>query len=235
MSRFYAGLDLGQTNDYSCLVAIEKQWDAEAKHLRYDLRHLERFPLKTPYPVIVSRVTEMMNTPPLNTAGSLVVDQTGCGRPVVDMFKPKLGHRLKPVTITGGDTETETEGGWRVPKRDLVSVVQVLLQQKRLRFAPGLPEVETLINELLQFQVKISLETAHDSYGAWREGTHDDMVLALALVCWHEERHPNLMEGIGFIPGVGVSRGSAHRRPESGLVRSHQALADLINTDRPRW
>ena len=33
-------------------------------------------------------------------------------------------------------------------------------------------------------RLKINLETAHDSYGAWREGTHDDLVLAVALALW---------------------------------------------------
>jgi hypothetical protein len=29
---------------------------------------------------------------------------------------------------------------------------------------------------------------AHDIYGAWREGAHDDLVLATALACWYGER-----------------------------------------------
>jgi hypothetical protein len=68
-----------------------------------------------------------------------------------------------------------------VPKRELVSVAQVALQTGRLKIAASLAEAATLTNELMNFKVKISLETAHDSYGAWREGTHDDLVLALAL------------------------------------------------------
>jgi hypothetical protein len=36
--------------------------------------------------------------------------------------------------------------------------------------------------------MKISLTTGHDSYGAWREGTHDDLVLALACSLWAGER-----------------------------------------------
>ena len=39
--------------------------------------------------------------------------------------------------------------------------------------------------ELLGFRVKIDPTTAHDSYAAWREGAHDDLVLALALAVWH--------------------------------------------------
>ncbi|MEJ7861626.1 MAG: hypothetical protein WKF90_08310 [Pyrinomonadaceae bacterium] len=27
-------------------------------------------------------------------------------------------------------------------------------------------------------------DSAHDTYGAWREGTHDDLVLAAALALW---------------------------------------------------
>jgi len=44
-----------------------------------------------------------------------------------------------------------------------------------------------LTRELLNFQVKIN-DLAHDSYGAWREGTHDDLVLAVALACWAAEQ-----------------------------------------------
>ena len=29
---------------------------------------------------------------------------------------------------------------------------------------------------------------AHDIYGAWREGQHDDLVLATALAVWFGER-----------------------------------------------
>ena len=76
------------------------------------------------------------------------------------------------------------EGGYtRVPKRDLVGVVQVLLQTARLKFAAELPETATLVRKLQNFQVKIT-EAAHGTYGAWREGAHDDLVLALALAAW---------------------------------------------------
>ena len=44
-----------------------------------------------------------------------------------------------------------------------------------------IPAIPTLVQELLAFRVKIDPLTAHDSYGAWREGAHDDLVLAVAL------------------------------------------------------
>ena len=46
----------------------------------------------------------------------------------------------------------------------------------------------TLVQELLNFRVTIDPRTAHDSYAAWREGMHDDLVLAVAMACWWGER-----------------------------------------------
>ena len=45
-----------------------------------------------------------------------------------------------------------------------------------------------LKKELLNFRVKINISTSHDSYEAWREGDHDDLVLAVALACWRARK-----------------------------------------------
>ncbi len=210
---FFLGLDLGQAADPTAIAVVERllpppplptptparspsrapvfssrlypipSGPQPPPPYEFDCRHLERVPLNTPYPAVVDRVQELLATPALRNQTQLVVDATGVGRPVVDLFE----HRgLDPVaiTITGGDTVTY-ERGWRVPKRDLVGAVAVLLQSDRLRFAERLPEVPTLVRELLAFRVKIDPLTAHDSYGAWREGAHDDLVLALAVAVWH--------------------------------------------------
>jgi hypothetical protein len=114
-----------------------------------------------------------------------VIDATGVGRPVVDMIRQAKLEPV-PITIHGGD-QISYENGWRVPKRDLVSIVQVGLQTERLKFAAELPHVSTLVQELLAFRVKIS-EAGHDTYGSWREGAHDDLVLALACAVWWANR-----------------------------------------------
>ena len=64
----------------------------------------------------------------------------------------------------------------------------MLLQGDRLKFAAGLPEVKTLVGELLSFEVRIT-EAGSDTYGAWREGAHDDLVFAVALAAWYAERY----------------------------------------------
>jgi hypothetical protein len=111
-----------------------------------------------------------------------LIDNTGVGAPVSDLIgKEQL--RFCPITITGGDKVTRDGRSIRVPKRDLVSTLQVLFQTNRLKIAGKLPEAQMLIDELTSFQIKISL-SGHDSYGAWREGTHDGLILAVAMACW---------------------------------------------------
>ena len=90
------------------------------------------------------------------------------------------------VTITGGDAVTRSGSETGVPKRHLVSVVRVLLQSGRLRVAAALPEADTLVRELSACRAKMTA-AAHDTYGGWREGAHDDLVLVAALTCRHGE------------------------------------------------
>lgn len=74
-----------------------------------------------------------------------------------------------------------------MPKRELVGTLVMLFQSERLKIADGLAEGPVLVNELVNFKVKVNLATGHDSYEAWRESVHDDLVLAVALACWHGE------------------------------------------------
>ncbi len=221
MNDFILGVDLGQAQDYTALTVLERSeastdrmtqdaaktiarnlWGDGAvrpyfkpvteKH--YQAQYLERLPIGTPYPAQVARIKALSDRlrADTDTVPTLVVDQTGVGRPVVDMLR---AADLSPVaiTITGGDAVSRDRQEFRTPKRDLVSVVQVLLQSDRLKIARALPEAHTLTAELLAFKVSISLK-GHDSYGndagQWRENPHDDLVLAVALACWYGENKP---------------------------------------------
>ena len=186
----YFGLDLGQATDYTALVAVDRKLvrvdsNTDTKQSQFHVRHAERFALGTTYPQIVEKVGERVNAIGIENGYMLLPDATGVGRPVVDMFR-KQGLKLVPITITGGDKALFDVqlGGWRVPKRDLVSNAQVLLQNGQLKFAKDLMHGKTLIDELLNFKLKVS-NAGHDSYEAWREGEHDDLVLALLMACWY--------------------------------------------------
>ena len=135
-----------------------------------------------------ARLKALLGTPPLADECALAVDATGVGVAVTDMMR-KDGLHFHSVTITSGDKETREGSHWRVPKRDLISACQVLLQQRRLKIAASLPEAKTLTEELLNFRYKIT-QASNLTYESWREGAHDDLVLALSLAVWEAEGPP---------------------------------------------
>jgi hypothetical protein len=190
VTRYVVGLDLGQSADYTAVAVLGWNCTPDVAKPVYQVGHLERFPLGTKYPDIVRSVAELCRRPEMAGNWQLVPDATGVGRPVVDMFREALSEyprRVHPITITGGSSASSSAVGTHVPKRDLVVTLKVLLESQRIEFAGRWPETADLIRETLAFQVKIT-NAANDTYGAWREGTHDDLVLAVAMAAWYAER-----------------------------------------------
>ena len=197
-SGHYIGLDLGQARDPTALVVVERSeiplgvspvTFERIVQPRYSFRHLERMPLGLDYPSQVEQVRTLVQRPEFSrSATSLIVDATGVGRPVVDLLRrAALPCRLIPVIITGGDKETCESGIWHVPKRDLMTGLLVLFQRGEIEICGHLPESETLAGELANMRIKVSL-SGQDTYATWREGQHDDLVLAAALACWSATR-----------------------------------------------
>lgn len=194
LPAFYLGLDLGQTNDPTALAVLRRQTHTPNSRpvpqpdWVFDLGHLERFPLGTPYPAIVGEVGDRIHR--LKTLASsiyLVVDATGVGSPVVDLFE-EAGLEPWSLTYTSGHTVSKGSKprSFNVPKRDLVSAAKVALQTQRLRISSQLELAPILRTEFKNFKVKISLKGS-DTYEAWRSGDHDDLVLAVAQALWAAE------------------------------------------------
>ena len=208
------GLDLGQASDYTALSVTEAREGVGLDPAQYAVRALERWRPHR-YQDVVARVAGIL---PRLTAGvvverpgsltltmarpnvSLVVDRTGVGRAVGDLFSEAgLDVDLQLVSIHGGDAVTRDPAGegWRVPKRDLAGVVAVALQNGRLEIADRLEYAATLKAELKNFRARLSA-AGHDSYGAgddWRQGNHDDLVLAVALSVWWGQRQRTIGTG----------------------------------------
>ena len=187
--RHFLGLDLGQSQDYSALVALRRRAEPDPRRpgataFHYTCRGIKRWPLGTAYPQIVADVCELVSRPPL--AGCLLgVDRTGVGAAVVDLLcQSRPAAHVRAVYITSGHTVSADGRNLNIPKRELVSVVNVLLQTARLSIPPTIPEATTLGRELLFFRATIST-SGHEQFEAdWRTRAHDDLVLALAMAAW---------------------------------------------------
>jgi hypothetical protein len=197
--QFYLGVDLGQSQDPTAVVLVEREQvtlpeiDPESYEriidYVYHVKGTRRLKLGTPYPEIVRQVTSIASMLPGPRQLTYVVDATGVGRPVVDLLRDAIGSvaPIVPVVFTGGDSVRYEDGFYRVPKKDLVHNVMVLLQSGKLRIAERSEDSRALVNELTNMRIKITPE-ANSTYEAWRQGQHDDLVFALSLACWRARR-----------------------------------------------
>jgi hypothetical protein len=186
------GVDVGQAVDPTAIVALDS-YVPEPMHIddrpekHHLIRWLEKIPLGTHYEQVVNRIVAIGEDASSIDHTRIVIDATGVGRPIVDMLRARTRTSVLAVTFTGGASETETDPYTsRVPKRDLVTALEVVLQGRRLHAVPGLSLVEDLRAELSHFEVNIS-SRGHDTYDG-ASGKHDDLVMALCLATWAATR-----------------------------------------------
>jgi hypothetical protein len=205
-TSWIVGVDLGQASDPTAICVLQhskgvldpnSEWERhtntglepQRKAERLWVQHLERLPLGLSYPEIVQRVQTILVRPPIDDPSTvLVIDETGVGRAVGDIFV-QHGMRPKRVTITAGSEETSANGfdRWSVAKSILITRLDASLHTGRLEFAGALKS-GPLAEELKNFRRDVSA-AGRATYQA-RSGHHDDTVLAVSLANWWATRPP---------------------------------------------
>jgi hypothetical protein len=175
------GVDIGQRVDPTAIAVVELEerpgnGRLDEHHL---VRHLERLALGTPYPRVVDRVAAVAaGVGSRAELAAVYVDATGVGQPIVDLLA-ETGVRPRAVYFTHGDKRTVEGDEVRLGKAWLVSRLQALLQSGRLHL-PDTREARQLGKELLDYEIRVD-QDANDKYGAFKVGSHDDLVTALGL------------------------------------------------------
>jgi hypothetical protein len=210
---FVFGLSLGHVTEPTALTVLRRELalDAQGKPIQdadgndvynFACVGLERFQIGTSYPAIAEAVAAKLALPALATAPGqnpprLALEITGVGHAVADFFiDANLPADIFVITSTGGVEVIRGawtgRSGWaaaapwyRVPKQDLVAVVQASLQAERLKIAGTMPLAPTLRRELLQFRAT----PARADELSGRECVDDDMVFAVAAALWVGTRH----------------------------------------------
>ena len=196
----FVGLDLGKLTDYTAAAVIRRSLAIDVKTgfpersslgrpcYRFDIAAIRRYPLGTSYTSIVAHIVAQLQRPELGPSVRLVIDGTGCGVAVCEMFRRALvphSGRIADhsVTITAGRVVSIVgQRMWNVAKIQLVGAIREALESGRLKVPVGLEHADLLKRELQDFQVKIT-DSANEVFSA-REGAHDDLVLAVALPVW---------------------------------------------------
>lgn len=209
-SGYVLGLDLGKSQDFSALIVLEvidleriemwqephspEEFEMGRKPLRrFHAVKIHRWALGTPYTVVTEDLRALMaklpHKPGHTSKPELVADRTGVGAPVVEALA-KLGLDPVSVSITAGSAPSQrSERDWTVPKSVLASAMDVVLSEERFRVPQSSEWAGVLAKELRAFRAK-KTAAGNDSFEAWREADHDDLVLAAALAVWWADERP---------------------------------------------
>jgi hypothetical protein len=214
MADNFVGVDLGKLTDPTALTIMCRslsvntltglpEKSSRGDHLyRWEVRALKRYKLGTPYLAIVADVLRICNRRELQPAPRLVLDATGVGVAVTEMFTRALVDfpdvECHTISITAGEGASAVtnltranmvaRGQWRVSKIQLIGAIREVLESRRFKVSKdpqtGKPIefAEVLVKELTNFREKIT-ESANLTYEA-RQGQHDDLVLATCLPIW---------------------------------------------------
>lgn len=203
---YQIGCDIGQQVDPTAIIVAELQlrayrrihpidgddWrygDVTGGEIHYVIRHIERLELRTPYPKVIDRLAAVYAATRARASRrqsfACYVDATGVGRPVIDACAER-GLDVYAVTLTGGEKETRAGREIRLAKQELVSRMQIMLQNRQVHF-PDTPAAaahlsQAVADELLNYEIRVT-ENANLKMGVFRTGAHDDLATALGLAC----------------------------------------------------
>ncbi len=193
-------VDLGKLQDYTAISIINGIERFEVLHdprnpfipslrarktgeVRFEVPYLHRLPIGTDYVAQVRFVRRLYAelTRKCKPRPVLVIDATGVGQAVADMFREK---GLQPIEIwfTGGNKPTARTFGWNVPKSEIISALQRTIGRQELKIAAGIPEAGVLVEEATRMEAKQN-PSGYVRY-EHREGEHDDMVLSVGIGLW---------------------------------------------------
>ena len=203
--KYTMGVDLGQAQDYTAVTIVETnfqrksdmyavdKFDVDAFVSTLTVRHIERLPLQTRYTEVVDKIVRAMRHPMLYKDCSLVVDEGQAGKPVLDMMRDQ-GLIPIGITITAGSNVNPSQGGFNVPKKDLVYNLVSLFLTGRIKFAKGLDYTDEIKEELKNFQMKTT-RSGRETWENSKASIHDDLVMSLALSAWYAmDQLPPLLE-----------------------------------------
>lgn len=175
--------DIGKVSDFSVAALVLGSPTAPRS---YHVAKLDRWRSEK-YQTTIQRLVLLAGRHP---DAIVAVDAAGVGRAVLDLVRDAMpGRKIYGVISTGGRNVNagQEPGDVCVPKSDLVGVLQVLLQARRLTYSPSLPLVRELQSEFQRYEGKLT-KNLHQTYEA--ATGHDDIVSCLALGCWVGEQAP---------------------------------------------
>lgn len=195
--EYLIGLDVGQQNDYTVLSIIKIT--PMVDQLIYGLVYLMKFPLRTSYTNVTRTTASLINKNFINEEYIMIVDYTGVGRPIVDLLREE-NLSIIAANITSGSTPNwKNRREVSIPKKDIISSLQVVFQSKRIKIAYNIKLFEDIKKEFINFKAKTS-NVGRRSFSA-SGSHHDDIVMSIGLAIWYGEHNSKRKKRIRIATG----------------------------------
>jgi hypothetical protein len=193
------GLDLGKLTDYTAAIPLRRSLSINTRNghpdrdsrgrlfYRFDVAGIIRYPKGTEYTEIVKHIVRQLLRPEMGRRPKLVMDASGVGVAVEEMFRTSLQPyphiECIAVTITAGRAVLPVgRNQYHVAKQELIGVIRSVLESGRFKVPKGLENAELLKRELQDFTRRIT--AAGNETASARQSAHDDLVLACAVALW---------------------------------------------------
>lgn len=184
---YFIGLSLGLKTEYSTLCVLEQSAD------QFRCRHLHRYEIGASAHEVLEDTQNIASK--IYGTKILIIDRTGVGDSTIQIFKDSFWDDTLPVdhvvscSLTAGVRTVKNKGDWyNVPRRDIGSVLAVLMADKRIGIAQSLPNAELFQKELKNFTVARSKKVDENAFD-WRNGKNDDLVLCVGVAAWYAGRN----------------------------------------------
>ena len=193
MPEFLIGVSLGVDRNTSALAIIQRQVSTAAK---YVVRTLERFPSGESPETVSSRVFDLgLDDDLRDEKVRYYVDTSATGAAALRPFDAK---KMLPqgVIVTEGGAMKRVRREVRIPRRDLLTMVKMVVESGRLNISGELDDAVLLRDQLYA----CSIEPPKGA-SAWRAGRDEDYLMAVAVPVWYAEQFlPTKKDSFGPMP-----------------------------------
>lgn len=211
MSQYVVSIDIAKRRDFTAiqiyrdtpeLIRGDKAAHAPDRQFHYQDLVYQFKGQDMRYQDLAMHVVRLLSDKKVNNNNDLIVDGTGVGVAVVDIFRER-GLNPIPIVATSGGTARpvyadignifgtgeqlkgmQTVSEWHVPKVEMVQAGQVAMEQRLVRIAPNVNHLDDFREQLQGFKGRFNEKTNYTRYDAEDDDVHDDFITCYLMAMW---------------------------------------------------
>ncbi len=205
MNEWIISTDIAKSYDKTTIGIFQKcnDYQKDGRCVSYLLARDLKIEEQLPYMELGKYMCRLDSNAELHGNNDLVVDSTGVGEAVCDIFE-SMGLSPNRIIFTGGEhasvrTASKGFGGFaprrtlNVPKNELIDTLKIALEQRRIRTVEGIAHEDDIVKQFAHFRQMLT-RTGKITFNNDDPQVHDDIVVMYAMAAWYFLREEGAME-----------------------------------------